>query len=621
MKSLTVLVLSVLKEVGEWCAIETDRDCKTIASRVEHEGESFLMIVLPTFAKSFERCLEDGRMDPNHFSPTWRIRGGAPVFLRGFLDLVFDSATGGIRDDASIDAIRGIRQVCLMTAKVNLDCSDDRTAKAFDAYISTDKQVGDFTTSYSDVDRHRFEYMASRLWGNLLSRIDYRIARGDVLPRHGSGSTANSVIGNQKYTVNEWTDRLERVFPWLENAAASWSQYQDEITYLSPEQELPVKVISVPKTLTTPRIIAMEPSYMMFMQQGLLELMTEETERYDRSNSIISSRSQMPNRHLAQVGSRTKEYATLDLSEASDRVSQWHVDALLARAPHFREALYACRSSKALVSGRVITLSKFASMGSAVTFPLEALVFSTIVFLGIEDSRGRHLSQKEINSFMGHVRVYGDDIIIPTDTAPSVMEALAHYGLVVNTSKSFINGRFRESCGGEYFDGIPVGIVRVRHPLPKHRRESERVASLSALRNLLAKAGFEKVVKSLDDVLLHLLDGHYPWIDLPDVDDDIKHSLSAENRHLLSGSSRAGVIGRSDWTGRRTVSRMCRKLHRGQVRGFVLHSPIPYNSVDGYGALLKFFLKRSADPLEKDHLTFSGRPKSVHLKLRWAYVS
>lgn len=598
MKSLTSLAIATLKELGGWCAVSTDHDAKTVCGRIKHEGESFLTISLASFGKSFEQALELQRITPNLFSPTWRMRGGVPVFLRGFLELVFDCESGVILDVPSVDAIRAVRQFCLMFAKIEMECSFERTTQAFTQYIETDKEVGEHSSNLDDSHRLDFERMARRLWSDLLSRLDYRVQEGDITPKHGPGATANRVIGNKKYSVREWSLRLERQFPWLENGAASWSQYQEEVTFLSPAQELPVRVVSVPKTQTTPRIIAIEPSYMQYMQQGILEAIVQEIRAHHWARSFICFDSQVPNQVLARQGSRDGSLATLDLKEASDRVSLWHVAALLRGHSPLRKAVFACRSTKATVLEETYRLNKFASMGSALTFPMEALVFTTIVFLGLERAIGHHLSHKEINSFVGRVRIFGDDIIVPTDAALSVIETLEEFGLVVNRSKSFLNGKFRESCGEDYFDGIPVKVIRVRQPLPQSRRDAKQVESLSSLRNQLANAGFVDVVSEIDKLLLEVLSGHYPFV-----------------------RDSTGVIGRVSQDTMPALSNHYKfdsDLQRILVRGYALDSPLPSNSLEGYDALLKFFLKRSEDPLEKDHLSRSGRPKTVRLKLRWA---
>lgn len=597
MKSLEHLAVDTLKELGVWCAVSTDRDSKTVTGRFEDEGESFLTITLPTYGKAFERCLELGALDPNLFHPYWRVRGGHPVFLQGFLSQIFDLSSGALLDAPSVTAIRAVRQFTLMFGKIHLDCSDDRTDQAFQKYIETDRTVGDLDNRRDHLRRMDFVHMAGRLWGGLLSRIDSRIHAGDFVPKHGPGATADGLIGNQKYSNRTYSKRLEKVRSARDALLASWSQHEtEEVLVLSPGMEIPVKVISVPKTPKTPRLIAMEPAYMQYMQQALLELFVEEIERDSFASQLIRFDSQLPNQEMARRGSLGEGFATLDLSDASDRVSVQHVADLLRRHKLTREFAFASRSTKADVRGEVILLRKYASMGSALCFPMESLVFMTIVFLGIQRATGRRLTTRELHALKGQVRTFGDDIIVPEGFAVAVVEELEAFGLKVNREKSFWNGKFRESCGADWYDGHDVSVVRVRQLLPQSRKDAEQVVSTASLRNQLAKAGFQDVVASLDSLLEEILGGVYPWV-------------TAESE----------LVGRVDWYGGQlTINRHSRETYSPQTRGYALQAPLPINPVDGYNALLKFFLRRGSLPFEAEHLVRSGRPRSVHLKTKWA---
>jgi len=187
---------------------------------------------------------------------------------------------------------------------------------------------------------------------------------------------------------------------------------------------------------------------------------------------------------MAREGSHTGSLATLDLKEASDRVSNQLVRRMLENHPWLRAGVDSCRSRRAVVefpSGRSesIRLGKFASMGSALTFPVEALVFATCAILGIERALGRQLTKKDVHRLRGQVRVYGDDIIVPVEYVHSVNEVLETFGFRVNFGKSYWTGKFRESCGGDYYDGHDVTIVRVRRIFPSSPRNALSVSRLS----------------------------------------------------------------------------------------------------------------------------------------------
>jgi hypothetical protein len=172
----------------------------------------------------------------------------------------------------------------------------------------------------------------------------------------------------------------------------------------------------------------------------------------------------------------------------------------------------AVRSSKAEVAGfGVIPLAKYASMGSALTFPLEAMVFLTMVFCGIEKELMRPLRRRDLYGFVGRVRVFGDDIIVPKEYVDSVIETLETFGLKVNSNKSFWNGKFRESCGKEYYNGVDVSIVRVREMFPSTRKDAQEINSWVDLGNQLFKAGLWQTTKWLDSVMSGILQD-YPVV-------------------------------------------------------------------------------------------------------------
>ena len=600
MKSLILLWKLVADDFATRCRTSATMDCKTVQGRTENEGLSFLTITLPNFGKEFQKALNQGFVDRNSFTgfPFSRKAGrrlGIPVFLQDFLGLVFNPSTGVLLDEPDIDAILAIRQLTLMFGKVLLPCSDARLEGAMKGYIECDEDVKRQDAMLSSDDISDFRRVSSLLFGSLLSKVDSDVYHGRIVPKHGPGATADKLRGNAKYRQLTWTQRLEKIFPFGEYIFPSWSYYDhfSDVDILEPEAEIPVKVISVPKTQKTPRIIAIEPTAMQYVQQGLMESILTYLKRDDILDRYLGFDDQTPNQELARQGSSDGTLATLDLSEASDRVSNQLVRALLFNTPHLREAVEACRSRKADVPGHgVIRLAKFASMGSALTFPIEAMVFLTLVFLGIERELNTPVSKDMIKSYFGKVRIYGDDIIIPVDMVHSVVHSLEHFGAKVGADKSFWIGRFRESCGKEYYEGHDVSIVKVRRMFPTTRKHVPEVISLVSLSNQLFEAGCWGTVKWLDDYILGLIK-FFPVV-----------------------SSSSPALGRVSFLGYESQGEH-ETLHRPFVKGYVVSSRIPRDHLDGYGAMLKFFLKRGGQPsVDGRHLERAGRPHAVDIKLR-----
>jgi len=498
-------------------------------------------------------------------------------------------------DNPSSDAIFAVRQISLMFGKVKMDCSKRRTSKAFDKFVKCEKIVDEFDVLRTEDMKMAFARIGRLLFKDIFTNLDRKIYEGDILPRHSSGAVAERLRGNAKYDLSEWTDRLEEIFPAMDYLAASWLQFDwinENVNYLEPGSERPVRVITVPKTLKTPRIIAIEPTCMQYMQQGILEAIVEEVEANNSVRSLISWSSQEPNRLMARKSSLTGEFATLDLSDASDRVSNQLVRLLTNDFPYLAAGIDACRSRKADVPGHgIISLSKFASMGSALCFPMESMVFMTIVFVGIENVLNRRLRKSDIKSLLGQVRTYGDDIIVPVRYTHAVIGALEAYGLKVNTDKSFWTGKFRESCGSEWYDNHDVSIVRMRTDFPKSRRHVPELVSTVAMRNLLYKrAIFSHTVDYLDNLIERIIP--FPVVE---------STSPALGRHSFLPATAEG------WD----VVRQ-----RPVVKAAVLVPQLPASKLDGYGALLKFYLKRGTDPYaDSRHLERAGRPDVVGIKI------
>jgi hypothetical protein len=497
----------------------------------------------------------------------------------------------------SIDAIQAIQQLTQLNGKILLECTSAREKAAINGYIECEKDIKKADKEVSDLDRSRFRNLSSLLFRNIFSSVEKSIYDGDIIPRHGPGSTADNIKANAKYDRLVWTQRLEEVFPSGEFLIPNWNWREsarfDQVDILEPGSEIPAKVITVPKTLKTPRIIAKEPTCMQYVQQGLLSRFNEEIDRDYILSTFISCSSQTPNQRLAREGSLDGALATLDLSEASDRVSNQHVSDLLAFNPLLLQGVMACRSEKADVDGHgVIHLSKFASMGSALCFPFESMVFLTIVFFGIQNELNRPLTRSDILSLSGKVRIYGDDIIVPVNYVRSVITSLESFGLKVNVNKSFWTGKFRESCGKQYYDGHELPIVRVRRLLPTSLRHVQEIISVVSLRNQLYNTGLWQTVRWLDGLIRRIIK----------IFPRVHPSSSALGRHSFL---------------KYEIQSICPKLHRPLVKAYVVAGKAPSSRISGEGALLKCLLKQGLKPFaDAEHLEYAGRPYAVNIKRR-----
>ena len=617
MDSLTELWKRTAVDLAVRCHTSATLDIKKVESRIKQEGFSFLTITLPAFAKDFERCLEQGCVDSIAF-PGFARKRGLPLFLGGFLSHVFDSSSGSLVDDHEndllIDSIFAVRQLCYLFAKIEIPCSKARVSRAIRGYIDCERELSEKEDDISEEDLEDFRRISSLVFRGVFSIMDSKILDGELRGRHGPGSTADKLTGNRKFDQTEWTTRLEEVFPAREHLFANerlWfnDHNLDRVQFLEPETERPVRVITVPKTLKTPRIIAIEPTCMQYMQQALLEPLVEVLElQFPRhrdeenlSSYFLGFSHQNPNRDLARQGSRSGDLATLDLSEASDRVLNKLVIELLHNNPLFSEAVQATRSTTACVPSPLgdinLPLTKFASMGSALCFPFEAMIFLVAILRGIEQSTQRPLTRKFVKSLRGSVRIYGDDLIVPVEHVKHVIDSLELFGFKINVNKSFWTGKFRESCGGDYYAGQDVTPVKVRKVFPKSRADAGEVISLVSLRNQMYHLGLWETTRWLDEKIGKFL-SHFPIV---------QSTSPALGRESIVFTYLHG----SD-------NRYCDVHHTPKVKGYSVRTRPPRSHVSGEGALLKFFLKRGVEPYaDKEHLERQGRSQSTALQLRW----
>jgi hypothetical protein len=189
------------------------------------------------------------------------------------------------------------------------------------------------------------------------------------------------------------------------------------------------------------------------------------------------------NANLALKSSSDGLLCTLDLSEASDRVSWSILQQVLPE--RIARAFDACRSDYTLLPNGVrLELKKYAPQGAATCFPLEALYFFFLSRALYRWECGSHTSQE--------LYVYGDDIICDHHTSSLIIDLFPSFGLKINEKKSFCRGLFRESCGIDAFDGIDITPIRLRHPVRDAAEDPSAIVSLVSTMNQLWSRAYYK---------------------------------------------------------------------------------------------------------------------------------
>lgn len=593
-------------------ATNQKRDVETMTARVEHEGLSFLTITLPSLGKDFERSLAEGQIAPTAFR-SFRKVGRIPAFMQGIFAQVFDVTSGRLRDEPEIPAIEGIRQVAYAFKKLAVPCNSVRVRKALSEFVRCES---DLREPLDPADLATFVAVSDCLWNDVFRR---RVLNPPdvqtLIPRHGPGATQERISGNQKYKHLRWHERLENFFPLLHFAFPSESVVVEEsygyptgyaevprelqdVTLVPEAQEQPVRVITVPKTLKSPRIIAIEPVCMQYTQQALSREIVKTLQESPLTSGHVNFDNQQVNRDLAMNASASGEFATLDLSEASDRVLYSVAIRMFDRIPDYQGAIAACRTKRAqLPDGQVLALEKFASMGSALCFPVESMYFYTICVVARLARNNLPVTLENIYNVSRGIYVYGDDLVVPVDEAATIMDYLQKYHCKVNAAKSFWTGKFRESCGMDAYDGEEVTPTYVRQLCPMNRRDARQLVSWIEAANHFYKKGFWLTSAHMLSVCESILGA------LPIMGEQAAGLGKVSFQHLVSAER---------WNVR---------YHVHEVRAWCAVPVYQKDELEGYPALMKCLLRLESgmEPasVQEDHLHRSARHGAVALKRRW----
>lgn len=184
------------------------------------------------------------------------------------------------------------------------------------------------------------------------------------------------------------------------------------------------RVTTVPKDNRRDRVITCESLWTMVAQLSYAASLRDHLRK--RLGFDLESR-QGVHRALIRSGA-----ATIDLSKASDCNYMVVLEALWPAKQvqvlrSLRTGIFELNSSDGITYH---PLRMFAPMGCGCTF--EVMTLTLLAHTRVLDKGSS---------------VFGDDIIVSQGVAPRLMNNLTAMGWKINTSKSFIRGAFRESCG------------------------------------------------------------------------------------------------------------------------------------------------------------------------------
>jgi hypothetical protein len=323
------------------------------------------------------------------------------------------------------------------------------------------------------------------------------------LPRPGPGATNTPTKAHMRFQPHVKYTKLQEVFKYDEwfytpyyppRGVRPWDLRVGRPSRPEPKLEFePTSRLKfVPKTFSKARGICIEQLETQYLQQGIKNALYYRLERHPLTKGRVNFTDQSINGRLALYASSNRKLATIDMSAASDRISRKLVKYLFSGNEPMLNALLALSTETIELPDTISFITdfpcaKFAPMGSALCFPVMALVhFALIKAILVLSTTSR--------DNLSHVYVYGDDIIVPTECVQAVYDWLPMFGMKLNTSKSFHRSLFRESCGVHAYNGVDITPVRFKSVVKDPPRYNELISALKNEQALFYK-GFKETAR------------------------------------------------------------------------------------------------------------------------------
>jgi len=371
----------------------------------------------------------------------------------------------------NVQVAAAVLQQSSLLKKYEYEAPAEANAKALEKFLQVNEACGKYTLKVeSDEDNllvgelksalHRFFFHGSTAIIETLSQV---LDFGKVGPGTSIGANGNDFYSKLFSSCLSTTSKgLYIAYRSYIETLPNWQDADDYRldAYGDIEIVRGNKLTFVPKNVDISRTICIEPSLNMFFQLGVKQILERRIERLFGVDFAVQ---QEKNRDLAQLASMFDgQWSTIDLSSASDSMSNLMLEQVLPR--EFFAWLQLFRSPEmTLPDGSQLKLNMVSTMGNGFTFPLQTLLFLCVVYSAHKVAGLPFL--RPYGRKLGNFGVYGDDIICRSEVTPKVLRLLELLGFNVNADKSFFQGPFRESCGGDFYKGHHVRAVYIKRLL------------------------------------------------------------------------------------------------------------------------------------------------------------
>jgi hypothetical protein len=305
---------------------------------------------------------------------------------------------------------------------------------------------------------------------------------------------------------------------WFTNVYKRWHGHAIGDEHSNPLHVGVLQATLVPKRWNQRRLICPNTAIGGLYSNGLGRVLEGRLRKagYDIKNL------QDVHRILARKASKFGQLATIDQSNASDNISV----ALCKRLLPFRWFDVLNNGRLNLIqfgAGEPVHMETMSTMGIGFTFPLQTLIFLSLAHgcLNLFTEQGNSVTD-------GTISCFGDDLIVPKELKDLVTTTFSELGLIINQSKSFWIGPFRESCGGDYYQGTDVRPAFC--PTGGKLTRNEYLSFSCKLFNALKRRWeFDEIRLTLETILEHFRSLNWdPFVVPPHFGDDAGLKLSLQ---------------------------------------------------------------------------------------------
>lgn len=307
---------------------------------------------------------------------------------------------------------------------------------------------------------------------------------GDIVYPLGNKTDEVSLDTTSRKAVVSWVATPEWVSPLRANirrAATCTKSVRYRYTYA---EHYTLQPSAVAKSYKSARIIASENAYHGAKKQRIREAIYN-CIAASPYHSMFDPTSQADNEDKCIVGSATGEYATIDLSGASDSIGKAFASRVLPvsllRELYPHQGRYLRRGKDEVRCGI------HATSGSPDTFGTLGIICLAVCIVGTDMTSvfyGRKLLTPVI---------FGDDCVVDARAYECICNVFERLGFVINKDKSYTSDScYRESCGAEGVLGYDISTSYwPRKEFNFYNKRAEMVTSLVSLQHKLFYLSWE----------------------------------------------------------------------------------------------------------------------------------